>query len=103
MPFKKGEPNPSAFKKGQSGNPGGRSAFAEEIKELAQQHCPEAIERLVYIMKHGEPHSAQVMAADKILDRGCGRAPQAVVGADGEGPITVEIVYRPREGSDERE
>jgi hypothetical protein len=91
MPFKKGEPNPGAFKKGQSGNPGGRPKIAEEIQELAGQHSPEAIERLVHIMKHGTPDSAQVMAADKILDRACGRAPQGFTGAGDKGEILIKI------------
>jgi hypothetical protein len=82
MPFEKGQPNPG-FQKGQSGNPGGRPGYAEEIKALAQQHCPEAIEKLVHLMRNGVPDSAQIMAADKILDRGCGRAPQAHTGPDG--------------------
>lgn len=43
-------------------------------------------------MNHGEPDSTQVMAADKILDRGCGKASQALTGPGGEGPIIVELV-----------
>lgn len=95
MTFRKGEDNPG-FKKGQSGNPGGRPKIAEEINELARQHCPEAIEALVHIMRNGKPDAARALAADKILDRGCGKAPQAHTGEGGEGPITVEIVYPPR-------
>jgi hypothetical protein len=79
------------FEKGKSGNQGGRPGYAEEIKELARTHCPEAIETLVKIMKEGTPDSARVLAADKILDRGCGRAPQSVVGEDGKEGIVIRI------------
>jgi hypothetical protein len=86
MKFKKGEPNPG-FQKGVSGNPGGRPKIAEEIQELAGQHSPEAIETLVQIMKKGTPDSARALAADKILDRACGRAPQAHTGTNPDGSI----------------
>ena len=38
------------FKKGQSGNPGGRPKVVAEVKELARAHTGEAIETLVSIM-----------------------------------------------------
>ena len=39
-----------AFKKGQSGNPGGRPKVVAEVKELARAHTGEAVETLVSIM-----------------------------------------------------
>ena len=83
------------FVKGQSGNPKGRSKAttdtAAEIQALAAQHCCEAIKSLVHIMKEGTPDSARVMAADKILDRACGRAPQSFAGEDGKEGIVIRI------------
>ena len=38
------------FKKGQSGNPGGRPKVVAEVKELARAHTDKAIETLVSIM-----------------------------------------------------
>jgi hypothetical protein len=94
MPFKKGQQGNPGFAKGQSGNPGGRPKIAEEINALARQHCPEAIEALVHIMRNGKPDAARALAADKILDRGCGRAPQAHTGTDGGAVnLTLRHIY----------
>ena len=65
------------FEKGKSGNPGGRPKENEEIKRLAQEHCPEAIERLATLMKDKSSRTA-VAACIAILDRGCGKPPQAL-------------------------
>ena len=43
------------FKKGQSGNPGGRPKVIAEVKELARAHTGEAIETLVSIMTNRKP------------------------------------------------
>lgn len=69
-----GNPN---WKKGQSGNPGGRPKDDHEIRELARSHCREAIERLAQIVR-GEDVKAAVAAANALLDRGYGRPAQAV-------------------------
>ena len=60
--------------KGQSGNPGGRPKEVAEVRELARQKCPRAIERLAEIVDDPEaPYSSQVAAANSLLDRGHGR------------------------------
>ena len=48
------------FKKGQSGNPGGRPKVVAEVKELARAHTGEAIETLVSIMTNHKaaPHES---------------------------------------------
>jgi hypothetical protein len=82
------------FAKGQSGNPGGRPKEVKEVVELAREKGPEAIKALAGIMSNpNSPPAARVAAAGVILDRGYGKAAQAVqmTGSDG-GPVQFEDV-----------
>jgi hypothetical protein len=64
------------FKKGQSGNPGGRPKAIAEVKELARAHTAEAIQTLVSIMTNPKSApAARVSAANALLDRGYGKPP----------------------------
>jgi hypothetical protein len=65
------------FKKGQSGNPGGRPKENEEIKRLAQLECPQAIKRLAH-WRDCDNARASVAASEALLDRGYGRPDQAI-------------------------
>jgi hypothetical protein len=80
-----------AFVKGQSGNPGGRPKEDGEVKALAREYTEEAIERLVFWMRGDNP-KASVTAAQTLLDRGYGKAPQAIGGASDMPPIQVEEI-----------
>jgi hypothetical protein len=42
-------------------------------------------------MHHSESDTARVMAANSLLDRGWGKAPQAITGENGEGGIEVIV------------
>ena len=71
------------FEKGKSGNPGGRSRVRTKdgrtLGELARDHTEHALQCLIDIMQDSEtPAAARVSAANHILDRGWGRAPQSV-------------------------
>ena len=67
------------FKKGQSGNPGGRPAVIAEIQQLARKHTSEAIDTLTAIMKDiSASPAARVSAASVLLDRAGGKAPQFI-------------------------
>lgn len=68
------------FKKGQSGNPGGRPAIiladGRTLTDLAREHTAEAVETLVEVASSGESEAARVSAATALLDRGWGRPRQ---------------------------
>lgn len=59
------------------------------LSALAQKHAPAAIAELVRVMHKSDSDAARVSAAVVILDRGYGKAPQAV---DVRGHITTEQI-----------
>ena len=66
------------FVKGKSGNPGGRPKRLSEVRELARSYGPEAIGKLVSIMRNKKaPVREQRGAAEALLDRGYGRVVSA--------------------------
>lgn len=70
-----------AFKKGQSGNPGGRAkvtmADGKTLTDLAREHTPKAVQALVDVLEGTETSdAARVSAATALLDRGWGRPRQ---------------------------
>jgi hypothetical protein len=60
------------FKKGQSGNPGGRPKMPPEIRALAREHSTLAIERLVHWAKSDDP-AVSAFAASVLLERAGGK------------------------------
>ena len=69
--------NLKPFKKGQSGNPGGRPKEVAEVKALARAHTITAINTLVKIAKSDKAtDAARVSASVALLDRGLGQARQ---------------------------
>ncbi len=80
------------FKKGESGNPGGRPRGAGRLRDLAREKTEEALSTLLSVMTDEKsPASARVAAACAVLDRGYGRPIQAteISGKDG-GPIEFD-------------
>jgi hypothetical protein len=82
------------FAKGTTGNAGGRSKMARDIQALAQEHGPAAIATLVEALKSRNERVC-VAAAAILLDRGYGRVPQAITGADGN-PVTLLHLFATR-------
>ena len=74
------------FKKGQSGNPGGRVGVPAEVRDLARRHSTEAIERLIHWMKSDDGRIS-VAAANALLDRGFGRPAQLI-------DLSVDVMSR---------
>jgi Family of unknown function (DUF5681) len=73
-PIKRKAPS-TAFKPGQSGNPGGRPKEVAHVKELAKTYTAEAITTLAKVMRDSSaPHSARVKASESLLDRAWGKA-----------------------------
>ena len=67
--------HPGLFKKGQSGNPGGRAKTPPDVRLIAQQMTVEAMQVLGQAMRAGRaPWPTKVRAAEIILERGHGRA-----------------------------
>lgn len=75
------------FEKGQSGNPGGRPKEDAEVKALARQHGPAAIQKLAALMECGSPRT-EAAAAIALLDRGYGK-PAQTIGGDPDAPLHV--------------
>ena len=66
------------FKKGQSGNPGGRPRQLASVMHEARQHTLEAIHTLLKLMRTAESESVRLNAAESVLNRGWGRPIQAL-------------------------
>jgi hypothetical protein len=64
-----------------------------DVKALAREHGPAAIQELARLAAEAMSEQARVAAIKELLDRGYGRAPQAVTGeADGEPVVVKHIV-----------
>lgn len=74
-----------------SGNPGGRPRELGSLSQLARTHTVEALTCIVNTMRETESDDVRIKAASMLLDRGYGKPAQAIVGEDGQSPLTVVI------------
>ena len=84
------------FKKGRSGNPSGRKKKTEEeqlLEDLCKDKTQDALSTILLIMEGGENERNRLAAAQYVIDRGWGKARQAVEhsGKDGQ-PIQMNMV-----------
>ena len=86
-------------KRAGAGRPAGRrNKVTADIKGIAQSFGEEAIKSLVEIVRDGEaPHAARVSAVKELLDRGYGKAKQAL---EHSGGMTYNVVTGVPHGSD---
>jgi hypothetical protein len=90
------------FKKGVSGNPGGREKIPESIKKLAKEKSEEALRTIIEIMRSAEKavstkmeivyvpdYPTRLRAAEYVLDRAWGKPAQAITGEEG-GPVNIK-------------
>ena len=88
---KQGRDEKGRFAKGNKSN-GGRPKMPEEIREAFQKACPDALEVLIAIMSNERAKDTdRIRAAEVILDRGYGKAPQSI-DLDAGGAIQIELI-----------
>jgi hypothetical protein len=76
-PKRKGKVWGRPFKKGQSGNPGGKSKAKESLADIARNATPEALKIMITIMRSEKASFAvRAYCADKIIDRAYGKPAQ---------------------------
>lgn len=79
---------------GSGRKPGVQNKVTRALKEMAGEYTERALNVLAQVMEDPEaPHAARVTAADKVLDRGHGRA-AIMVDASLSGTLDQEMLHR---------
>jgi hypothetical protein len=91
------------FRKGASGNPGGRPKQDAELKAYFRSMSWRAARILMDIAENGTQERARVMAVSKILEYGIGKPVQPIEGISEGGGIVVHVLKLtdPDEGKSE--
>ncbi len=61
------------FRKGQSGNPGGRPKVIAELRTLAREYAPEAMKELAQFAVKARSEAVRVAAIRELFDRAYGK------------------------------
>ena len=81
------------FKRGESGNPGGRPRAVRAVEEAAKAHTETALATLAEICGDQKaPPAARVAAAEALLNRGWGRPTQRLAGDEIAGPLKISWI-----------
>jgi hypothetical protein len=67
-------PRGRPFEKGQSGNPGGRPRIIADVRNLARQYLPAAIDELARLGLKAKSEAVRITAIRELIDRGFGKA-----------------------------
>jgi hypothetical protein len=84
-PRGKRKPRGKPFEKGNRANPGGRPKIPAEVREVARGYTLQALERLAELMDQNDSPAVAVSAAQALLDRAWGKAPQNISAEDEDG------------------
>jgi hypothetical protein len=97
---------PTSWRPGQSGNPSGRPKTDARLREAIQARADELVAKLFELaglqtdeqgnLLPGADPRVQAMCVGMLLDRGFGKAPQALTGANGE-PLFPQAPNTPDE------
>lgn len=61
------------FEKGRSGNPGGRPKVSADLRDLAREHAPAAIDELARLALKARSEPVRIAAIRELFDRGYGK------------------------------
>lgn len=82
-----GKPGNPGWKKGQSGNPGGRRKADYRMKDLALAKCPKAMERLEQLSQQSDDLRAAVAATMGLIAYAIGKPAQSVDLTNSDGTL----------------
>jgi hypothetical protein len=84
-----------AFKKGQSGNPGGKKPIDPQVKKLLSSKCLWAVKGIIKLAESSEDDGIRLKSFQYLVDRELGKAPQAINLADAEGEkLSIQVIIQ---------